>query len=39
MIVDKEATDSIIEAFLKQLIDRDDIGVILISQNVAERVR
>ena len=28
-----------IETQLRQLIDRDDIGVILISQNVAEKVR
>ena len=28
-----------IETQLRELIDREDIGVILISQNVAERVR
>ncbi len=39
MIVDRDTTDAMIEAQMKQLIDRDDIGVILISQNVAERVR
>ena len=31
LIVDKETTDVIIETQLKQLIERDDIGVILIS--------
>ena len=31
LIVDKETTDQIIETQLKQLIERDDIGVILIS--------
>ena len=39
MIVDKDTSNEMIEAQLKQLIDRDDIGVILISQNVAEKVR
>jgi V-type H+-transporting ATPase subunit F len=39
MIVDKDTTDAIIEHQLKELIEREDIGVILISQNVAERVR
>ena len=39
MIVDKDTTDSMIEHQLKELIEREDIGVILISQNVAERVR
>lgn len=39
LVVDKETTDAMIEHQLKQLIDRDDIGVILISQNCAERVR
>lgn len=39
MIVDKETTDALIEQQLRELIEREDIGVILISQNVAERVR
>ena len=39
LIVDKDTTDAMIEHQLKELIDREDIGVILISQNCAERVR
>ena len=39
MIVDKEVTDSQIEEKLRGLLARDDIGVVLISQNIAERVR
>ena len=39
LIVDKDTTDTMIENQLRELIEREDIGVILISQNVAERVR
>ena len=39
LIVDKEVTDAQIEEKLRQLLSRDDIGIVLISQNVAERVR
>ncbi len=39
LVVDKETTDAMIEQQLRQLIEREDIGVILISQNCAERVR
>ena len=39
MIVDKEVSDSQIEEKLRQLLAREDIGVVLISQNIAERVR
>ena len=39
MIVDKEVSDSHIEEKLRQLLAREDIGVVLISQNIAERVR
>ena len=39
MIVDKDVTDGQIEERLRQLLARDDIGVVLISQNIAERVR
>ena len=38
-IVDKEATDSKIEEELRGMLAREDIGIILISQNIAERVR
>ena len=31
MVVDKETTDAMIEAQLRQLIERTDIGIILIS--------
>ena len=31
MVVDKETTDAMIETQLRQLIDRNDIGIILIS--------
>ena len=39
MVVDKETTDAMIEAQLRQLIERTDIGIILISQSAAERCR
>ena len=39
MIVDKETSDSQIEEVLRGFLDRHDIGIILISQNIAERVR
>ena len=39
LIVDKDTTDAMIENQLRELIEREDIGVVLISQNVAERVR
>jgi V-type H+-transporting ATPase subunit F len=39
MVVDKETSDAMIEAFLKQLLHREDVAIVLISQNIAERVR
>ena len=39
LVVDKEVTDQMIEEKLRQLLDRDDVGIVLISQNIAERVR
>ena len=39
MIVDKDTQDSNIDEFLRELLHRSDIGIVLISQNVAERVR
>ena len=39
LIVDKEVTDSMIEAKLRELLAREDVGIVLISQNIAERVR
>ena len=39
LIVDKETTDTIIEEVLRKLLVREDIGIVLISQNIAERVR
>ena len=39
MIVDKETTDTIIEEALRKLLVREDIGIVLISRNIAERVR
>ena len=39
MIVDKETETANIKTFLKGLLERDDIGVVLISQSVAEDVR
>ena len=39
MVVDKETTDAMIEGQLKQLLEREDIGIVIMSQNVAERVR
>ena len=39
MIVDKESDTAAVKAFLKGLLDRDDVGVVLISQNIAETVR
>ena len=39
MVVDKETTDAMIEAQLKQLLHREDVAIVLISQNIAERVR
>ena len=38
-IVDKESTDAKIEEELRGMLAREEIGIILISQNVAERVR
>lgn len=39
LVVDRETTDAMIEAQLKQLLERADVGIVLISQNCAERVR
>lgn len=40
MVVDKESADKDIEAFMRQLLhERTDIGIILIQQSAAERVR
>ena len=39
LIVDKEVTDQMIEEKLRQLLAREDVGIVLISQNIAERVR
>ena len=39
MIVTKDTTLSQIEIFFKKLLDRDDIGIIMISQNIAEQIR
>ena len=39
MIVDKDTKDEDIEKTLREFLDRHDIGIILISQNCAERVR
>ena len=39
LVVDKEVTDQMIEDKLRQLLGRDDVGIVLISQNIAERVR
>ena len=39
LIVDKEVTDAMIEEKLKALLSREDVGIVLISQNIAERVR
>ena len=38
-IVEKDTTDQEIEETMRKYLDRSDIGIILISQNVAERVR
>ena len=39
MIADKETDPAAVKAFLKQLLDREDIGTVLVSQNVAEDCR
>ena len=39
LIVDKETTDGQIEEALRQMLAREDVGIVLISQNIAERVR
>ena len=39
MIVDKDTDDETIENTLRSFLERSDIGIVLISQNVAERVR
>ena len=39
MIVDKETSDESVETFLRELLGRSDVGIVLISQNIAERVR
>ena len=38
-IVEKDTTDQEIEETMRKYLERSDIGIILISQNVAERVR
>ena len=39
LIVDKDTDDETIENTLRSFLERSDIGIVLISQNVAERVR
>lgn len=39
LTVTKDTTLSQIEVFFKKLLDRDDIGIIMISQNIAEQIR
>ena len=39
LAVDHDTKDWEVEAKLRELLDRKDIGIILISQNIAERVR
>ncbi len=39
LIVDKETTLSQIETAFKKLLERDDVGIILISQHIAEMIR
>lgn len=39
LIVDKDTDDETIETTLRSFLERSDIGIVLISQNVAERVR
>ena len=39
LIVDKDTDDESIETTLRSFLERSDIGIVLISQNVAERVR
>merc|ERR1711934_1210312 len=39
MIVDKETNDEMIEKALREMLERPDVGIIMISQNIAERVR
>ena len=39
LIVDKDTNDETIETTLRGFLERHDIGIILISQNCAERVR
>ena len=39
LIVTKDTTLSQIETFFKKLLDREDIGIIMISQNIAEQIR
>ena len=38
-IVDKDTTDSQIDEVLRGMLDRSEVGIVLISQNIAERVR
>lgn len=39
LVVDKDTTDQMIEDLLRELLDREDIGIVLITQTAAERVR
>ena len=39
LIVDKDTDDETIETTLRSFLERTDIGIVLISQNIAERVR
>lgn len=39
LVVDKDTTDQEIDDQLRQLLDREDIGIVLITQTAAERVR
>ncbi len=39
LTVTKDTSLSQIEVFFKKLLDRDDVGIIMISQNIAEQIR
>lgn len=39
MIVTKDTSLSQIEVFFKKLLEREDIGIVMISQNIAEQIR
>ena len=39
VIVNKETTDAVLEAEFAKMLEREDLGIILIAQSLAERVR